>query len=577
MKLLLRRVMAAICLALACGCATRPVAAELQTRSMRVGMRDGVKLATDVYRDSQQGPSPVVLVRTPYDKSRMKTQAEKYVAAGYIFVAQDCRGRFGSEGAFVPYNNEGQDGYDTIEWLRRQTWCDGRIAMSGSSYVGATQWQAAVEKPPGLVALLPTATWSSFYRNLYLGGAVRVLLIANWANHMSHRPEGIVTPPDWDAVLMHLPLSEVDDQMGWSIPWLEGMLTHTRLDGYWHRLELADQITDLDLPIQHVVGYYDFFARESVGNFVLMQQHARDLRTRQQQRLILGPWDHGTIGRSQVGEVDFGEHAAFDLNAANIEWLDRYLKPDRAAAASPFVPVRYFSMGDNQWKDAETWPPDGFRRTRFYLHSEGSANSHRGDGRLDGRPPGRDEPVDRFVADPANPTPACPVTEKRSLYRATWAPVDQRAIEDREDVLVYSSEVLNEPIEFAGNVTATLFVSSDTVDADWVVRLVDVHPDGFSQNLAVGILRGRFRNSELSPEPLTPGEIYQIEVDLGPVAAQIRQEHRLRIDICGAYFPLFDRNTNTGMGPYSSDTRIATERVYHRAAMASCIVLPVKK
>ena len=449
--------------------------------------------------------------------------------------------------------------------------------MWGSSYVGATQWQAAVEKPPGLVVILPVATWSSFYRNLYLGGAVRVSLIAGWAGGMSERPDGVAKPSDWDDVLMHLPLSEVDDRMGWSIPWLEGMLTHPRLDGYWHRLELADQIIDLDLPIQHVVGYYDFFSRESVGNFVRMQKQAREPRTRRQQQLILGPWDHGTIGQSQVGEVDFGENAIFDRIAANIQWLDRYLKKEAIASKTPFVPVRYFSMGDNQWKAAKTWPPSRFQETEFYLHSNGSANTRRGDGRLMRKPPRRNQPADTWMADPANPTPACPLTETRSLHQATWAPVDQRVIEDREDVLVYSTEVLDAPIEFAGNVTARLFVSSDTVDADWVVKLVDVHPDGFSQNLAVGILRGRFRNSELSPELLTVGKIYEIKIDLGPVAAQIGITHRLRIDICGSYFPLFDRNTNTGDGPFSADTEIATERVYHTPEMSSCILLPIKK
>jgi len=566
-----------ICLVAVCAWGTRQLSAEQLIETTTVAMRDGVKLATDLYRNSEWDPVPAVLVRTPYNKSGVQEVAEKFVAAGYALVVQDCRGRFASEGDFVPYNSEGQDGYDAIEWLQRQKWCDGRIAMWGASYFGATQWQAAVEKPPGLVALMPTATWSSFYRNLYLGGAVRVSLIASWAGHMTQRPAGVDMPSDWDQVLLHLPLSDVDDRMGWSIPWLEAMLTHPRLDGYWQRLELADQITDLALPIQHIVGYYDFFARESVGNFMLMQQQARHARTRGQQQLILGPWDHGTIGRAQVGEVHFGENAVFDRDAANIAWLDRYLKPAAPAGQEPLVPVRYFSMGDNQWQQAQTWPPAGFHDTEFYLHSHGSANTRQGDGRLDSRPPSRDEPPDQFVADPAQPIPACPVSEARALHQATWAPVDQRPIEDRQEVLVYSTGVLHEPLEFAGNITARLYVAADTVDADWVVKLVDVHPDGFSQNLAVGILRGRFRNSARVPEPLIPGQVYQINVDLGPVAAQIGQGHRLRVDLCGSYFPLFDRNTNTGEGPFSSNTQIATQQVYHQAARASCLVLPLKQ
>jgi len=193
---------------------------------------------------------------------------------------------------------------------------------------------------------------------------------------------------------------------------------------------------------------------------------------------------------------------------------------------------------------------------------------------LDQTAPNTDEPVDSFQADPANPTPACPVTATRPLSSPTWAPVDQRPIEERSDVLVYTSQERTEPLTFAGHPQAELFVSADTPDADWVVKLVDVHPDDFSQNLAVGILRGRFRNSEHHPEPLKPGEIYKIVVDLGPVAAQIGKGHRLRVDISGAYFPLFDRNANTGEGPFGKRTLVATEKVYHSPVGMSRLILP---
>ena len=186
--------------------------------TVTVRMRDGITLSTDIYRHSDNISAPTILVRTPYNKRGVQSTAARFVAAGYSFVVQDCRGRFESQGTFIPYNNEGQDGYDTIEWLQHQPWCNGRIAMWGSSYVGATQWQAAVEHPPGLVTILPTATWSSFYRNLYLGGAVRLSLIATWAGGNSDRPANIGLPTDWDSTLMHLPLSEMDQKMGWSIP-----------------------------------------------------------------------------------------------------------------------------------------------------------------------------------------------------------------------------------------------------------------------------------------------------------------------------------------------------------------------
>lgn len=551
--------------------------ADIRVETLAVPMRDGVRLATDIYRDPAQDKSPVVLMRTPYDKKHAKPIAERFAAAGYVAIVQDCRGKFASEGNFIPYNNEGQDGYDAIEWIGRQPWCDGRIGMWGSSYVGATQWQAAVEHPPGLTTITPTATFSSFYRNLYLGGAVRHSLIAKWASGNSPKPDGATVTADWNRTLLHLPLSEVDDQVGWPIPWLEGMLTHPSPNGYWKRLDMTDDMLALKLPVQHVVGYYDFFSRESVNNFVRMQTSSKDEETRKHQQLILGPWDHGTIGKSRVGDLDFGPQAEWDATGATQEWFDRYLKRDPKVLGKPLVPVRYFVMGENKWHDSQTWPPKDHQQTSFYLHSAGRANTRSGDGRLDRVAPKGEEPTDRFRADPADPTPACPVTEQRPLHAAHWAPVDQRGIEDRPDVLCYTTEPLTEPLTFAGDARAELFVSADTPDADWVVKLIDVHPDGAAYNLAVGILRGRFRESELQPKLLQPNETYKITVDLGPIAAQLAAGHRLRVDICGAYFPLFDRNPNTGEGPFGKATAIATESVHHSPTKASRIVLPVAR
>lgn len=545
--------------------------------TVMVPMRDGVLLATDVYRDPSLKQAPVLLMRTPYNKDRVKKSAERFAAAGYVAVVQDCRGKFQSEGVFYPYDNEGRDGYDAIEWLGKQPWCNGRIGMWGASYVGATQWLAANERPPGLMTIAPTATFSSFYRNLYLGGAMRLSLITRWASGNSQKPEDATVTDDWRKTLLHLPMSEIDEQIGWSIPWLEGMLTHPEHDGYWKPTELTAEIVDLKLPMQHIVGYYDFFSRETVGNFARMQQQARDPETRQRQQLILGPWDHGSIGRAKVGDVDFGENAVINKDGENLKWFERYLKTDAANPPAVAVPVKYFSMGDNVWREAQTWPPQGFTPTAFYLHSEGGANTGAGNGRLDICPPVTAEPADSFQADPADPAPACPVTEKRPLIAATWAPVDQRPIEKRNDVLVYTSEAYTEPLTFAGNAQAKLYVSADTPDADWVVKLIDVHPDGFAQNLAVGILRGRFRDSELKPTVLHPGEEYEITVDLGPIAAQIGAGHRLRVDICGAYFPLFDRNPNTGEGPFGKGTKVATEKVYHDAVRPSRIILPCRE
>lgn len=324
----------------------------------------------------------------------------------------------------------------------------------------------------------------------------------------------------------------------------------------------------MQLPALHVVGYYDFFSRESVDNFMIMQKQARDPKIRQQQRLILGPWDHGSVGKTKVAEVEFGPDAAVDTFALQVDWFDRHLKQDAAAQAKPFPPVRYFSMGDNVWRDAQTWPPEGFTATSFYMHSDGNANTRQGTGVLSLKAPTQDERPDTFRADPAKPTPSTP------QKAAIWGPVNQSATEDRDDMLVYTSEPMTTPLTFAGNAEAKLHVSTDTPDADWAVKLIDVHPDGFAQNIARGILRGRYRNSLLKPELMQPGRVYEITVDLGPVAATIAKGHQLRVDISGADFPLYDRNSNTAEGITSSKTAIATEQVHHKPGALSHIILP---
>ena len=549
--------------------------AEVKTETITIPMRDGVTLTADLYRDDTVKEAPVILTRTPYDRTKQKGTGERWAKAGFIFIAQDCRGKFGSAGDFAPYNNEGQDGYDTIEWITRQSWCSGRVGMMGGSYVGAVQWQAAAENPPGLAAIAPQATWSSFYRNLYLGGSVRLSLIAGWIAGNSPKPEG-AKPNDFNKALLRLPLGEVDSAIGWEMPWLDAFLTHPQPDGFWTRLDLTSRLPELQLPALHVVGYYDYFSRESVDNFMIMQKQARDEKTRQQQRLILGPWDHGTVGKTKVADVEFGPEAAVDLFAIQLDWFDRHLKQDPAALAKPFPPVRYFSMGDDVWQDAQSWPPDGFKETPFFLRSDGKANTRKGNGRLTREAPNQDETADTFRADPANPTPSTPITEARPIKAAVWGPVDQSAIEDRDDVLVYTSEPMTAPLTFAGNAEAKLHVSTDTPDADWAVKLIDVHPDGFAQNIARGILRGRYRNSLLKPELMQPGQVYEITVDLGPVAATIAKGHQLRVDISGADFPLYDRNPNTAEGIFGNKTAIATEQVHHKPGVLSRIVLPVK-
>ncbi|MBL8174858.1 MAG: CocE/NonD family hydrolase [Bryobacterales bacterium] len=520
-----------------------------QRQTVRIPMRDAVELAADVYTHPGGGKGPVLLMRTPYNKDAQRETAERYARAGYAVVVEDTRGRYASSGATLPYNNEGQDGFDTLEWISRQPWSNGRVGMWGASHPGAVQWQAAAEGAYGLAVLAPTATWSSFYRNIYVGGAARLALIARAA--AGPRP-GV----DWSKVLLHLPLTEMDRAIGGEpLPWLTGILSHNKPDGFLKRLDLTREVEALRLPAQHIVGYYDFFSRESVANF-------QRLRRNGNQQLILGPWDHGTVGKRKVGEVDFGAAAEIDVVEENLAWFDRFLKE---ADPKPFPPVRYFSMGDGVWRTSRDWPPPQAQQASFYLRDNGS---------LSWRAPKDAPPEDKFRTDPANPAPAVPENEARGKYAAIWGPVDQGRTAPGDEQLTYDL-TLSEAIEFAGPIRAELWVSANTPDADWVVKLISVRPCGFAQNLAVGIQRGSFRESELHPTPLVPGKVYKINVDVGHAAAHLPAGHILRVQIAGAYFPIYDRNTNTGDGPEGKRTLVSTQSVWHTPAMPSRIVLPV--
>jgi hypothetical protein len=529
--------------------------------TVRVPMRDGVTLATDLYGVSAGVRKPVLLQRTPYNKKASTSIAQRYADAGYVVVVQDTRGRFDSEGTFFAYNNEGQDGFDTTDWIIQQPWSNGRIGTWGASYVGAVQYQAAAEDAPGISVMAPTATWSSFYRNIYTGGVSRLALIATAAAGLYPPPAGTALPVDWYKTLQALPLADLDLAIGWRIPWLRGILSHPRSDGFWNRLDLTARVDKLAIPAQHVVGYYDFFCRETVANFQRLSKNSRD------QQLILGPWDHGSIGKRKLGEVDFGEAAAIDLPDTNLQWFNRFLK---SGSVSSFPAVRYFSMGENRWRTAQKWPPGDTSRTPFYLVSNGKANTRTGNGRitrsLDSMK--SSSALDSFQTDPANPVPAWPPDQLKAKFNPFWGPVDQGPSEDRSDVLVYDSGPLAEALRVAGPVEAELWVSQTTPDADWVVKLIDVWPSGFAQNLTVGIQRASTLNA-----PSVPGKPYAVRVDVGHVAAEIAPGHSLRVEVTGSYFPLFDRNTNTGQGPYSKATLVSTQTVHHQGPMQSKVFL----
>lgn len=537
-----------------------------------VPMRDGVGLATDVYGAEAGVRKPVLLLRTPYNKKGGAATARRYAAAGYVAVVQDARGAFASEGQYFHHNNDDQDGFDTIEWLARQPWSNGKTGTWGGSHPGAVQWLAAGERPYGLTVMVPAAASASLYYTAYVGGALRLALIGGAGPAITKPPPGMKPPEDLTPFYRTLPLADLDQAIGWKMPWLRGMVTHPWLDGFWTRQHASERVKGLDLPVQHIVGYYDFLCKETVASFQRMRKYSSTERAKTNQQLILGPWDHGTLGKSVVAGFDFGEGAKVDVVDENRRWFDRFLKP---GGAGEFPRVRYFVLGRKEWRTAGDWPPPEGVETSLYLHSEGRANTRRGDGRLTGATAAREEAADRFESDPSNPVPVEPPGGEPMPRSSMFRPVERGPIEDRTDVVVYTAAAQKAEMVVAGNPRAELWVSVDAQDADYALKLVDVAPDGKAYPVAEGVLRLTHRDGDAKASRVTPGAVYRITVDLGHTAFALAPGHALRLEIAGSYFPAYDRNSHTGEGPFAKTEKTAIQRIHHGPATASRVVIPV--
>ena len=542
----------------------------VQLESTMMPTRDGTRLHTRIYRPaSHSGPLPVLLLKTAYGLQGFDRQAKQIARRGYVAVTQDSSGRYGSEGEFNLYWGEPADGFDAVTWIREQPWCDGHVGMWGASYMGSVQWLTASTQVR-LDAIAPTAAVTYFYDNIYRGGAFLLALgRAGFGANVYGPPPSVGASPKWPQWYLTLPLMDLDDVVGHRAPLQMSMIKHHRPDGFWRGTD-ARNFSQMDFPAQHIVGYYDFMCPGAVDAYVGMRDRAGSAQARQNQQLILGPWDHAT-GSDRAGDVVFGDVARLDIVAENLTWYDRWFKG--IGRDRPYPRVRYFVMGANRWRQATDWPPPEARPTAFYLHSRGGANTRSGDGKLAVHPPQKAQTPDRFLADPSDPVPAAPAHGR--AYVDGFGPYDQRSAQLRKDVLVYTTPPLEKPLTLAGSIRAELYVSTDTPDADVVVKLVDIRPDGFCHPLSTGILRAAARHSLLKLSPLRSETIYRLTVDVGHCAATIAPGHQLCVQVQGSHFPVYDRNTNTGEGPFSGRTRIATEVVHHDPEHPSRVLLPV--
>ncbi|WP_174727574.1 CocE/NonD family hydrolase [Mesobacillus harenae] len=581
----------------------------LVKKNIEILMRDQTVLRADLYiPDRSSEAFPCLIQRTPYDKSQVyKKSFPPMMAAskGFAVLVQDTRGRFESDGEFKPYQDDAKDGFDTIEWAAQQPWCNGKVGMYGGSYVGATQLLAATEKPPHLVTIFPTISSSLRFDGwAYSGGAFKLINLLGWTlvmiqhtakrkgiqlpdsllnvfkgldelHHISFSsdsdPEDVFKKTDevqkiMDQVLRTLPLEDIPIPTELGQYFFE-RIQHWKDDEYWKQLDITKYYNEISIPMIHLGGWYDMFDRHTIENFKGFSGGSA------YQKLVMGPWSHGMFSKN-VGEVDFGPNAEWRVKLADLHqrWFEYWLK-DMDHSIEQEAPIQIFVMGENCWRNENEWPLKRTEYVKWYLHSSGNANTMNGNGVLSKTHP-IIEPEDSFDYNPINPVPS----KGGNILPLGMNPGarDQREIEEREDVLVYTSEPLEVNLEITGPLLVKLWASTDAVETDFTAKLIDVHPDGFAQNIQNGIIRTSFRESNRNPRLIKPHEVYEYEINLSATSNLFKEGHRIRIEISSSNFPHYSRNLNTGSEHHlSHNIKVAHQKIYHDWTRPSHIILPV--
>jgi uncharacterized protein len=506
--------------------------------------------------------------------------ALRAAALGYVVIFQDVRGRFASEGDWYPIKYESQDGYDTVEWAAGLPYSNGEVGMFGESYDGATAMLAAVAHPPHLAGIVPDITTSNYYNGwAYHGGALEQWFDEQWASNLSRdtldrRVRQTTRVPIWaeKLPLADFPLLDLGAPSGLA-PYFFDWLAHPAYDDYWKQWSIEGRYDNIRVPALIVGGWYDLFLGGTLRNYAGLKQAAGRLGIRLPQ-LVVGPWDHASTS-GKTGDIDFGPAAKGDLNGMTLRWFDHLLRAVPKAEGSG-KPVRVFVMGRNVWREADDWPLPRGKTVRFFLGSQGRANSAAGDGLLTVAPP-QNAPADKFTYDPADPVPTLGgglCFQCRDAQHPGSGAFDQDRLESRSDILVYSTPELREDFEATGPVTVELYASSSAVDTDFTAKLVDVGANGYARNLADGILRARYRNSLERADLMKPGEIYKFSIDLWATSNVFLKGHKVRLEISSSNFPRFDRNLNTGRDQAHGTRWVkAQNTIYHDAAHPSALVV----
>jgi len=538
-------------------------------KNVMIPMRDGTRLAANIYKPKTDGPFPVILLRTPYGKpGEQWGEAKRYTAAGIAMVAQDCRGRGDSGGKWDPFRYDPEDGFDTQEWVGSQSWTNGKIGTSGGSYVGWTQWASVTKGSKYLKTMVPVVPFGNVFSEIaYDGGAYQLALLMGWGASVG----GVAMGPEaLQKAYGFLPLRDFGDQFNPKVSYLNDWVEHHRYDDYWAQRGMGYEYSEVSVPILNIGGWFDIFSKTTIDLVDQVRASSKNKLARRNQFVVIGPWGHGP-GVRKTGQIDFGEEAQLNLGKLQMDWFQYWLQ-DRETGIEDWPPYYLFVMGSNQWRGENEWPLKRTQWTSYYLHGDGAAGAIDSDGFLNTEMPGT-ESTDVYTYDGDDPVPT---TGGNNLVGAPIGPMDQTEVEKRPDVLTYTTAPLEEAVEVTGPVSLTLFAASSARDTDFTAKLVDVHPGGKAFNLSDGIVRARFRHGMDEAKLIEPGSIVEYKLDLWVTSNVFLQGHRIRLEVSSSNYPRFDRNPNSGL-PFGSDVALlpAHQTIYHDVDHPSHLVLPV--
>lgn len=555
----------------------RPKHRVLIERNVMISMPDGTKLATDIYRPKSHHKYPVILIRTPYNKSGRlqpyRQMSELFASQGYAVIVQDVRGKYRSEGKFYPYAYEALDGHTTVMWAGEASWSNGKVALVGLSYPGSCAWLAARYKSPYLRTIITMFTTQDTYSVWVDDGVPYLKGPLTWlAKYCGKKENKRLTAKHLEPVLWHLPVSDLDAlTVKHKIPFYREYLTHIRPDSFWEEISGHQGVGNLDVSAYIIGGWYDPFLKGTIEDYQRMNKAPENSKNHQS-RLVIGPWAHNPAQKFKG--IELGKNANFQsLLLSSLEWLDIWLK-EKKHAMEGISKVRYFIMGKNTWEESTEWPPQNSAYEKLFLSMEEKDFNHL-NGLLSSSPPETTQ-KNRFTYSPRDPV----LFRGGYLMRTdSWiAPIVQDEIIARDEVLIYATPPLEEDLVYAGDAKLILYVSSQAVDTDFSAKICDVYPNGKAYNLSSGFIRMRFRESLERPEAMEPNKIYRIEITLKAVANAFLKNHRIQLQITSSDFPVHNRNLNTGLNCETTvELKEVEQTIYTGGQYESHLLLPVLK